>query len=213
MKVIPSINCTDAHGAREKIETAGAFLPKGDFLHLDVTDGVFSRHKTWNDPHGWAALNSPFPLEVHLMVTSPAECADDWFVAGARRLIVHVETLSDEVLHALLQTANRHRGDLALTSNPETVNGELEPYVSRFASFQVLAVTPGAAGQAFLPFTLEKVRFLREASPDATIEVDGGMNPATAKLVKAAGADTIVAAHSIFGAPDPKRAYEELMNI
>jgi ribulose-phosphate 3-epimerase len=77
----------------------------------------------------------------------------------------------------------------------------------------VLAVQLGAAGQQFLSFTEEKVRFLREEMPDATIEVDGGMTPETARRVKKVGADTIVSASYIFNAVDPKKAYEELREI
>jgi ribulose-phosphate 3-epimerase len=77
----------------------------------------------------------------------------------------------------------------------------------------VLAVQPGPAGQTFLPFVEEKIRFLREAVPDAIIEVDGGMNPDTARLVKVMGADTIVSSNYIFSAADPKKAYEELRAI
>jgi ribulose-phosphate 3-epimerase len=77
----------------------------------------------------------------------------------------------------------------------------------------VLAVLPGAAGQKFLSEDLEKIMVLRQASPSAIIEVDGGMNPETARLVKTAGADTIVSASYIFGSGDPKKAYEELRKI
>jgi ribulose-phosphate 3-epimerase len=213
MEVIPSLNCKDAACAREKIEVLKTFLPSGAYVHLDVTDGVFSQHATWNDPRGWAALAAPFALEVHLMVEHPLDYADDWFAAGARRLVVHAETLSGNVLHGLRALADRHKEGLVLTSKPETTNDEIEPFVSQFSKFQVLSVSPGAAGQAFQPFALEKIRFLREMSPNATIEVDGGVNPDTARRAKAAGADTLVSAHYLFDNNDPKSAFEELMKI
>ena len=62
-------------------------------------------------------------------------------------------------------------------------------------------------------FVKEKIAFLREEMPNATIEVDGGMNPETALAVKAVGADTIVSASYIFDSADPKTAYETLRNI
>lgn len=210
MNVIPSINCKDAECVREKIETLKLFLEPQNFVHLDVTDGVFTSYKTWSDPKGWMALASPFALEVHLMVEFPLEHAEDWLAAGAQRLVVHTETLNNDVLHGLLQLTNRYRAQIMLTSKPETTNDELEPFLTRFATFQVLAVTPGAAGQKFLPFVVDKIRFLRESSPDATIEVDGGIDRETAYLVKSAGADTIVSAHYIFDAKDPGVAYKAL---
>ncbi|HVM76688.1 MAG TPA: hypothetical protein VMU07_00870 [Candidatus Paceibacterota bacterium] len=213
MNVIPSINCASAEGAREKIEILKEFLPENEFVHLDVTDGVFSAHPTWNDPRGWAHLKAPFQLEVHLMVEFPLDLAEDWFAAGARRLVVHSETLTNEVMHHLFQTANRYRGELMLSSKPEATNDDLEPFLTRFAAFQVLSVNPGAAGQEFLPFSLDKIRFLREAVPDATIEVDGGINRETAQLVKKAGADTLVSAKYIFDDKHPEAAYQTLRGI
>ncbi|HVN26230.1 MAG TPA: hypothetical protein VMT99_01065 [Candidatus Paceibacterota bacterium] len=213
MHVIPSVNCEDEACARKKIETLRGFLPEGSFVHGDVTDGAFSSYKIWNHPHGWSRLGAPYLLEVHLMVELPLDYAEDWFAAGARRLIVHVETLSRDVLHSLRQVADRYRGELMLTSRPETHYLELEPYVREFTLFEVLSVNPGAPGQAFLPVTLEKIRFLREVSPDATIEVDGGVNLETAKLVKSAGADTLVTTHYLFDSPDPAAAFRALEEI
>jgi len=213
MDVIPSINCSDEQCVREKIDVLKKFLEPGAFVHCDVTDGVFSAHKTWGDPRMWMAIKSPFALEVHLMVEFPLEYADDWFSAGARRLVVHAETLEGGVLHGLREVADRHQGELMLTSKPETPDDEFRMLIPQFTKFQVLAVAPGAAGQEFLPFALEKIRFLRELSPDATIEVDGGMNPETARLAKSAGADTVVSAHYLFDNADPKKAFEDLANL
>jgi ribulose-phosphate 3-epimerase len=100
-----------------------------------------------------------------------------------------------------------------LSSKPESMEEDIAPYLKHFHLFQVLAVQPGPAGQVFLPFVCEKIRFLREESPDAIIEIDGGMNPETARLVKDVGADTIVSSSYIFNAVDPKKAYEELCAI
>ncbi len=217
MNVIPVINCPDEACARKKLAVAETFLRPGEFIHLDVTDGVFSTHKTWHDPFAWAGLKSPFPLEVHLMVEQPEDYADDWLSAGARRLVVHVETVTRASLHRLLDLADQRHGAIMLSSGPDSEAEEMEPYIRKFddriAAFQVLAVPPGAAGQRFLPASLEKITALRQALPDATIEVDGGMNPSAARLVKLAGADTIVSASYIFGNGDPKAAYEELKKI
>jgi ribulose-phosphate 3-epimerase len=217
MNVIPVINCPDVDCVRKKLEVAKTFLPPGALLHLDVTDGMFSTHKTWSDPFAWAKLFSPFPLEVHLMVEQPEDHADDWFTAGARRLVVHVETVTHASLHRLLDLADQHRGEIMLSSMPGTDPTAFAPFIQKFgerlAAFQVLAVPPGAAGQRFESEALDAITSLRQWVPNATIEVDGGMDPATVRLVKGAGADTIVSASYIFGSADPKKAYEELCEI
>jgi ribulose-phosphate 3-epimerase len=213
MKVIPVLNCPDVECVRKKIAVAKTFLAPGDLLHLDVTDGSFATYVTWADPLEWGKLKSPFALEVHLMVEHPEEYADDWLAAGARRLIVHAESLTPHSMHEIISTAARYNAELMLSSKPESISEELIPYFRYFTAFQVLAVQPGPAGQEFLPFVCEKIRFLKEESPDAIIEVDGGMNPGTARQLKEVGAGTIVSSSYIFNAADPKRAYEELCAI
>lgn len=213
MKVIPVINCSDIECVRRKIDVAKTFLREGDTLHLDVTDGSFAAYKTWADPVAWITLKSPFVLEVHLMVEQPERYVDNWLTAGARRLIVHAESLNPRSMHEILSTAERYHAEIMLSSKPEFTPEDIAPYLKYFSAFQVLAVAPGPAGQPFLPFVTEKIRFLREEMPDAIIEVDGGMNLETARRVREGGADTIVSSSYIFNAADPKKTYEELCAI
>ena len=147
------------------------------------------------------------------MVEHPEEHVDDWLAVGARRLIVHAESLTPQSMHEIISTAARYHVEVMLSSKPESISEELIPYFRYFTAFQVLAVQPGPEGQEFLPFVCDKIRFLKEELPDAIIEVDGGMNLETARRVKDVGADTIVSSNYIFNAVDPKKAYEELCAI
>lgn len=219
MHVLPVINCPDAECAARKIAIIREFLPRGAFVHMDVTDGVWSAHATWNDPFGWARIGAMFALEAHLMVERPEEVADDWFTAGARRLVVHAETIDGAGLSRLLRLAGQHNGAIMLATAPgDDFAARITPFIERFgehlAAFQVLAVHPGASGQRFDGAdAIERVTFLRRAAPHATIEVDGGMNPETARLVKAAGADTVVSSSYLFESDDPRHAYEILTAV
>jgi ribulose-phosphate 3-epimerase len=213
MQTIPVINCADAVCAEEKIAVAKTFLKEGEFLHVDVADGIFTFHKTWNDPGGWAALKLPFPLEVHLMVEHPETQIAAWLHAGAKRFVVHIEAIDEDALRAMMAACRAGAAELALSSNPETPVEDFTPYLHAVSRFQVLCVNPGLAGQKFLPLTLAKVKWLKYALPHATIEVDGGITPETAVWSKASGADIIVSASYIFGSRVPKTAYEELKKI
>lgn len=213
MQIIPVLNCLDRANAEEKIVAAEKFLRKGDFLHVDVADGVFTFHKTWNDPAGWAALQSSFPLEIHLMVEHPETWITPWLAAGAKRFVVHIETVDEDSLRNIAAACKVGGAELVLSSNPETPVVEFTPYLHDTSRFQVLAVNPGLAGQKFLPLTLEKVKWLKAARPDAIIEVDGGITPETARWAKDVGTDVAVSASYIFGGNDPKKAYEELKKI
>lgn len=213
MQIVPVLNCADRHDAEKRILVAQTFLTEGDFLHIDVADGIFTFHKTWNDPLGWQALHIPFPLEVHLMVEHPEAWILPWLMAGAMRFIVHIETIDADSFHAIAAECAAQNAELMLSSDPETPQEEFTPYLHEMSRFQVLCVNPGLAGQKFLPLALEKVKWLKYALPHAIIEVDGGITPETAQWARDAGADIVVSASYIFGSQDPKGAYEELKNI
>ena len=213
MNVIPVINCPDAACAREKLAVLAAFYPSNQFVHLDVTDGVFSKHETWQDPVGWAALHATFPLEAHLMVEKPADYTGPWIAAGAKRLVIPVESVTRESFEAIIEIARVHDVEITLSLNPETPIDVLRPYFDVATSFQILAVHPGPAGQAMIPGMFEKTTELRRARPDAIIEFDGGVNPQMARQAKNAGADVVASGSYIFNAADAREAYQTLKDI
>lgn len=213
MIVIPVINCPDRACAEEKIAVAKTFLHADDWIHIDVTDGIFSKHVTWNDPAGWGDLEIPFNLEVHLMVAHPEDCTESWLDAGAKRIIVHIETVTPESLQVILTACRKKGAETMLASNPDTPIDALEQYFGLLSEFLVLAVHPGPAGQSFNPLVLEKIKALKQEDA-IMMEVDGGMNPETAKLAKDAGANVVASGAYIFNASsDPGKAYEELKKI
>lgn len=210
MLVIPAINCIDKECVEAKVREAEKFAK---WIHLDVADGCFTFNKTWGNPEEWIGFKTPLALEVHLMVENPEKVAQAWINAGAKRLVVHAETLSEEGIRKINELAESHGVEVMLATNPETLLDCLPSYLNGFLKFQVLAVHPGLAGQKFLPLTLQKVKYLHEHFPGATIEVDGGVNSEIAKLAKDAGADIVVAASYIFGKENTKQAFEELVKI
>lgn len=210
MQVIPVINCPEFRCVEQKVSRAKTFLPEGHFLHLDITDGAFTFHKTWGDPTAWARLHAPFELEVHLMVEHPEKYIEPWLAAGAKRFIVHIETADEAMIKTIEEQCKKRGAEIMLSSRPETPMRKMVPYLAHFKMFQVLAVHPGPAAQRFLPLMLAKIKSLRRAAPDAIIEVDGGITPATARRAKAAGADIVLSGSYVFGSDDPGAAYESL---
>ncbi len=210
MEVVPAINCNDLKCISERVNIAKKF---SRWVHLDVSDGKFTPSKTWNNPAEPSSLIfhlSSLNLEVHLMVTEPEKVAEEWLKAGAKRLIVHLETIDENSFEEIRKTAEKYNAELMLSLRPETSAENLRPYFEKTLEFQILAVYPGPSGQKFLQLVLEKVKFLRRELPDAKIEVDGGINLETARLCKEAGADIVVSASYIFGNSDPESAYRQL---
>ncbi|KKW46439.1 MAG: Ribulose-phosphate 3-epimerase [Parcubacteria group bacterium GW2011_GWB1_56_8] len=232
--VIPAINCPDRdlECVREKVRVAESLfsdLPRGvireeGWVHLDVTDARFTFNKTWGNARDWRELDTALNLEVHLMVEEPEKIIEDWLRAGARRVIVHFEsfhggalrhhkTAPQDIFRVLLEACAAHRAELMLALNPETPPENALTYCGAVKAIQVLAVHPGLAEQKFMPFVLEKIKFLRRQFPDATIEVDGGVDAEIGKRAVKAGANVLVSASYIFESEEPTRAYQELKRI
>ena len=211
MKVFPAINCPDFASVRAQVERAAGFAL---WVHIDVTDGKFTSHRTWDNVDEFGSLRKEFSdlkFELHLMVQDPEIQADRWLRAGADRIIVHLEAMTDSVY--ILEKCKKYGGEAILAIRPDTEAERLLAHKDDFRCFQVLAVAPGLSGQKFEEACLQKIRFLKMHMPEAMIEVDGGVNAETAPRIKEAGADMAVAASFIFDSGDPEAAYRALNNI
>ncbi|OGY64494.1 MAG: hypothetical protein A3I24_03950 [Candidatus Harrisonbacteria bacterium RIFCSPLOWO2_02_FULL_41_13b] len=217
MQIIPAINTKNFKEAKKQIEIASQVVPAGGVIHIDVTDGKFTSNITWGDPQELQELLTSYKLlianfEIHLMVNNPEEVIEDW--AKTRlfgRIIVHLESMKDS--EYILSRCRKYGSEPVLAINPTTDVKKLEPYLDKFPAFQILAVTPGLAGQKFNVEVIHKIKFLKKAAPGVKIEVDGGINLETAKLCKEAGADIVVSASYILNSDNPKEAYAKLSGI
>lgn len=212
MITIPAINARFFEEAQRQLKVISGFA---EWVHIDVVDGAFSPHLTWSNPEELPKLkieNSKLKIELHLMVANPESVIDTWLRTGlVKRAIVHLEAMTDSVY--ILEKCKKYGVEAMLAINPGTDVERLLANKDDFRYFQILAVNPGWAGQKFDPKIIDKVRFLRKNMPDAIIEVDGGINAETAKLVKEAGANIIVSASYILDNQNPKAKYEELSRL
>jgi len=185
-----------------------------DWIHFDVMDGAFVDQITYGSPvlKCVRAATDMF-LDVHLMVEDPAKQVGFFADAGADLIDFHVESRCDP---AAVLADIRSRGiKAALAVKPATPIETVYPYLSLCDMVLVMTVEPGYGGQAFIPETLDKLRQLRSFADEhgydtLDIEVDGGINAATAPLVKEAGANVLVAGTGLFRAQDMAQANREL---
>ena len=215
IEIAPSILSADfAHLAREieKVESAGANL-----IHLDVMDGHFVPNMTIGPPVVASIRKiTRLPLDAHLMIEKPERFLDEFIRAGVNWLSVHVEADAhlDRTLHYL--KANGIRAGVAI--NPGTALSSLEQILPLADYVLVMTVNPGFGGQKFIPYTLKKVRQLRESIVSngypTRIEVDGGIGPGNLHDVLAAGAEIIVVGSAIFSSQkDASEAVQEMKGI
>jgi ribulose-phosphate 3-epimerase len=186
-------------------------LEKGaDLLHIDVMDGHFVRNLTMGQDM-IRALRRYFPdtfLDVHLMVERPGDYVDSFAAAGANLFAFHLELCGQgggDGLDAAALIDRIHAAGMAagMAINPATPAEGLAPFLADLDLVLVMSVAPGRSGQSFMPQVLDKTRWLRQRiGPGTRLEMDGGINPTTAREAVAAGADVLVTASALFGATD-----------
>ena len=205
IKIAPSILSADF--ARLGDEVAEIKMAGADHVHFDVMHGQFVPNISIGIPvlKSLRKATDMF-IDVHLMIDRPLRYVEQFCSAGADLVNVHVEADSEENIKAALLKARSLGKKTGVTIKPKTPAGAVAPYLGLVDLVLVMTVEPGFGGQSFMHDQLPKIaavrKMLDESCPECELEVDGGVDAVTAKLVKEAGANVLVAGSAVFGKAD-----------
>ena len=184
-----------------------------DWLHLDVMDGVFVP----NISFGFPIMNllksiTDKPLDVHLMIVQPEKFIDEVAAMGAYMMNVHYEACTH--LHRTVHAIKDKGMKAGVTLNPHTPFALLKDIIQDLDMVLLMSVNPGFGGQKFIHNTLSKVNDLKnlilQKKTDTLIQIDGGVDLETGKLLVDAGADVLVAGSFVFSAENPSERIHQL---
>ena len=211
IKIAPSILAADfANLARDiqRISTA-------DYVHVDVMDGMFVPNISIGIPVVKSIRpTTDLPLDVHLMIMQPVRYVEEFCDAGADLVTVHVESDTEENIHAAIDKIHAKGKRAGVVLKPKTNAESALPFLEKVDLILVMTVEPGFGGQKFMADMMPKVSQLRqwidEKNPACELEVDGGVDVNTAPVCVASGANVLVAGSAVYKASDIPACIQQL---
>ena len=214
MLVSPSLLSANFANLQKDIEMINE--SDADFLHLDIMDGVFVPNISFGFPVMEAVSKiCKKPLDVHLMIVEPQKWVNQVKGIGAEYMNVHLEASLhlDRTINSIKEAGMK----AAVTLNPATPVSLLVDIITEVDMVLLMSVNPGFGGQSFIKNIVKKVielkKLIKESGSKALIEVDGGVNELTGKMLADAGADILVAGNYIFKSENPKERIKILKNL
>jgi ribulose-phosphate 3-epimerase len=213
-QIAPSVLACDFANIQRDVEMINA--TNASYFHIDIMDGVFVPNISFGFPVMEAIYkHAKKPMDVHLMIVEPEKYFGELKRCGAEIITVHYEACPH--LHSTIQQIKALGLKAGVALNPHTSVSVLENIIEELDLVLIMSVNPGYGGQKFLPLAIEKVAqtkdMLNNKNHSCIIEVDGGVNQETGKLLVEAGATLLVAGSYVFSSANPSQTISEMCSL
>ncbi len=214
IKIAPSILSADFSILGEEIKAIEN--AKADWVHIDVMDGHFVPNISFGEPIVKSIRKiTDMPFDVHLMIENVDNYINDFASAGADYITIHQE--AGNHIDRSIQLIKSLGIKAGISLNPATPVNSIEYLLPELDLVLIMSVNPGFGGQKFIPYTLDKIRLLKELREKNNysylIEVDGGVNTENAQMIIDAGVDVLVAGSAVFKSEKYEKTIEELRRL
>ena len=211
--VAPSLLASDFANLQREVTMINE--SEAEWIHIDIMDGVFVPNLSIGIPVVEAIRRHARKImDVHLMIIDPRRYIRAFREAGADIISIHIETCPH--LNRDIQEIKASGAKAGVAINPHTPVLHLENCIADIDVVNLMSVNPGYGGQQFLDITYEKIRqtaeLIKAKGSSALIEIDGGVTLDNARAILAAGANVLVAGHTVFSGPNPKGIISKLRN-
>jgi len=204
-KVVPAILTDSIKDLEKKLQS---LQDATKWVHIDIMDGKLVPNQSFDVSKWNPAITYAF--EMHLMVENPQEYLEDCARIGAKRVLIHAESVSP---NETIQEMKKYEFERGMVLNIETSIDVLSEVAEDIDSAMLMSIHAGFQGQPFLPESLEKIQQTKERFPNLILGIDGGMSKVNIKTVFEAGADYIIIGSKVITAENPAVALRSVQEM